>query len=306
MAMSVDWRGVWPALMTEFKDDESLDLDATAAHIEATLQAGVSGLVMLGTLGENCSLTADEKRDVVRCAVETVGGRVPVISGVSEFTTPTAARYVQDIGKLGAAGAMVLPPMVYKTDRAETIAHFSTVAEASDIPLMVYNNPVTYGTDTSPEMFAELARYDTLVAIKESSDDVRRITDLINEVGDRYTLFCGVDDIVVESVMLGADGWVAGLVNSFPAEAVRMYDLAASGDMAAAREIYRWFMPMLHLDCHSKLVQYIKLANRMTGLGSEMVRAPRLKLAGAERDRIAAIIQKGIDTRPQLTAMAAE
>lgn len=304
--MKVDWRGVFPALMTEFKADESLDLEATAAHVEAMLAAGVHGLVMLGTLGENVSLAPEEKRAVIEMATKTVAGRVPVLSGVSEFTTPTACAYVRDIERLGAHGAMVLPPMVYKTDPGETLAHFRAVAGASGLPIMVYNNPVTYGTDVSPEMFAELAEAPTIVAVKESSDDVRRLTDIVNATGDRYILFCGVDDLILESLVLGARGWVAGLVNAFPRESVRLYELTVAGELEAARALYRWFMPLLHLDCHPKLVQYIKLANAMTGLGSETVRAPRLGLEGRERARIAGIIQAALDARPELDALAAE
>ncbi len=304
--MTVNWHGVLPALMTEFKADGSLDLEATAAHVEAEIQAGVHGLIMLGTLGENTSLSPDEKRAVVETAVRTANGRIPVLSGVSEFTTPTAVRYVNDIEALGAAGAMVLPPMVYKTDPRETLTHFRTVARECGLPLMIYNNPVTYGTDVTPEMFAELADEPTIVAIKESSDDVRRITDIVNVTGDRYLIFCGVDDIVVESLVLGAVGWVAGLVNAFPQESVRLYQLTVDGRLDEARQLYRWFMPLLHLDCHAKLVQYIKLANRMTGLGSEFVRAPRLMLEGEERDRIEAVIRTALAERPKLEALAAE
>lgn len=302
--MKVDWHGVFPALMTEFTPDGALDLDATARHIEAVLDAGVHGLVMLGTLGENNSLAPAEKRAVIERAVKTVAGRVPVLSGVSEFTTPVSCDYVRDIEKLGADGAMVLPPMVYRTDPRETLAHFRAVARASGLPLMVYNNPVTYGTDVTPAMFAELAAEDSLVAIKESSDDVRRITDIVNATGGRYTLFCGVDDLIVESLVLGAVGWVAGLVNAFPRESVALYELTAAGRLDEARALYRWFMPMLHLDCHPKLVQYIKLANSMTGLGSEHVRAPRLVLEGGERARIEGIVRAAMDARPSLPAAA--
>jgi 4-hydroxy-tetrahydrodipicolinate synthase len=301
--MSIDWRGVFPALMTEFKADESLDLEATARHIEAMLAAGCKGLVMLGTLGENTALAAVEKRAVIEMAVATVAGRVPVISGVAEYTTPLAHGYVRDIAKLGADGAMVLPPMVYKTDPRETLTHFREVASASDLPIMIYNNPVSYGTDVSPTMFAELADAPTIVAIKESSDDPRRLTDIANACGERYTLFCGVDDIIVESIAVGAVGWVAGLVNAFPEESVRLFDLAAAGELEAARTLYRWFMPLLHLDTHPKLVQMIKLANAMTGLGAETVRAPRLTLTGAERAEVEALIARAIETRPDLAAL---
>lgn len=304
--MAIGWRGVFPALMTEFGEDGSLDLDGTARHIEAMLAAGCSGLVMLGTLGETTSLEPAEKRAVIEAAVATVGGRVPVISGIAEYTSAQAAAYMRDIEKLGADGAMVLPPMVYKTAPDETLAHFRVVASASSLPIMIYNNPVSYGTDVTPTMFAQLADVETIVAIKESSDDPRRITDIVNTCGERYALFCGVDDLILESVTVGAVGWVAGLVNAFPGESVRLFAAAEAGRIEEARAIYRWFMPMLHLDTHPKLVQYIKLANQMTGMGSEWVRAPRLKLEGEERARIEAIISRGIETRPQAPAKAAE
>ena len=303
--MTIDWQGVFPALMTEFKPDESLDLEATARHIEAMLAAGCSGLVMLGTLGENTSLSTNEKRAVIEMAVSAVAGRVPVISGVAEYTSALACAFVRDIEALGANGAMVLPPMVYKTDPRETLMHFRGVAAASSLPVMIYNNPVSYGTDVSPAMFAELADAENIIAIKESSDDPRRLTDIVNACGQRYTLFCGVDDIIVESVAVGAVGWVAGLVNAFPAESVRLFELARAGNFAEARALYRWFMPLLHLDTDAKLVQLIKLANAMTGLGSETVRAPRLKLEGAERAEIEALIARAIETRPELAAKAA-
>ncbi len=304
--MTVDWRGVFPALMTEFEEDGSLDLDGAARHIEAMLAAGCSGLVMLGTLGENTSLEPAEKRAVIEAAVATVAGRAPVLSGVAEYTSSLAQSFVRDIEKLGADGAMVLPPMVYKTDPGETLAHFRKVASASSLPVMIYNNPVSYGTDVSPDMFASLADVETIVAIKESSENPRRITDIVNACGDRYALFCGVDDLIVESLAVGATGWVAGLVNAFPVESVRLFAAAQDGRIEEARALYRWFMPMLHLDTHPKLVQYIKLANRMTGMGSEHVRPPRLALTGEARERIAAIIRSGIETRPSATAKAAE
>ena len=304
--MSIDWQGVFPALMTEFKADESLDLEATARHIEAMLAAGCSGLVMLGTLGENTSLSPEEKRAVIEMAVATVAGRVPVLSGVAEYTTPLASAYARDMERIGADGVMVLPPMVYKTDPRETIRHFRSVAGAIGLPIMIYNNPVSYGTDVSPAMFAELADAETIVAIKESSDDPRRLTDIVNACGDRFTLFCGVDDIIVESVAVGAVGWVAGLVNAFPEESVRLFQLARDGDFANARALYRWFMPLLHLDTDAKLVQLIKLANAMTGLGSETVRAPRLALEGQERAEVEALIKRAIETRPQVARAAAE
>jgi len=300
--MTVEWQGVFPAATTQFTQTEGLDLEATSVHLDMLIGAGVHGLVMLGTVGENCSLTAEEKRSVVKAALEVADGRVPVVAGVAETTTALACRYAEDMEALGADGLMVLPAMVYKSDARETMAHYRSVARASDLPVMCYNNPVTYGIDITPEMFAELADEPTLVAIKESSDDPRRLTDIVNACGDRYVLFGGVDDLVMESAMLGAVGTVAGLVNAFPEETLRLWSLAAEGRFAEALDLYRWFMPVLHLDCHPKLVQYIKLAQAICGHGTETCRAPRLPLVGEERARIVGLIQQAIDTRPALAA----
>ncbi len=294
------WEGVFPAATTQFHPDQSLDLPATMAHLDRMIDAGIHGLIMLGTVGENCSLDYAEKMQVLRATVEHVAGRVPVMSGVAECTTALACKYAADARKIGLDGLMVLPAMVYKSDPRETLAHFRAVAGASDLPIMVYNNPVTYGVDITPEMFVELADEPKLVAIKESSENVRRITDLKNACGDRYILFCGVDDLVLESLLLGATGWVSGLVNAFPAENRLLWDLAHAGRWEEARELYRWYTPLLHLDTYPKLVQYIKLAQQECGLGSEMVRAPRLTLEGEERDRILKIIRQSIATRPKL------
>lgn len=301
--MAVSWRGVFPAANTHFHADQSLDLPATLKHLDAMIAAGIHGLIMLGTVGENCSLEYPEKLAVLRATVEHVNGRVPVLTGVAEYTTPLAIRFAQDAAQIGVDGLMVLPAMVYKSDARETITHFRTVANATALPIMVYNNPVSYSVDITPPMFAELADQPTLVAIKESSENVRRITDLRNTVGDRYTLLCGVDDLVLESILLGAEGWVSGLVNAFPHENRLLWDLATSGKWEEAREIYRWYTPLLHLDTHVKLVQYIKLAVAECGFGSEMVRAPRLPLVGQEREEILGIIRQAIATRPQLAAV---
>jgi 4-hydroxy-tetrahydrodipicolinate synthase len=301
--MRVDWQGVFPAATTQFKADQSLDLDATMAHLDAMIEAGIDGLIMLGTVGENCSLEAAEKREVLKATVAHVAGRVPVLSGVAEYTTALACRFAKDAEALGVDGLMVLPAMVYKSDARETIAHYRAVARSSGLPIMCYNNPVSYGVDISPESFAELADEPTLVAIKESSEDPRRITDLRNAVEDRYILFGGVDDLVLESVALGAEGWVSGLVNAFPRENRLLWDLATSGRFEEARKVYRWYTPLLHLDTHPKLVQYIKLAAAECGYGTEMVRAPRLPIVGEEREQILAIIRKAIATRPTTEAV---
>lgn len=298
MTQRPDWAGVFPAVTTQFHDDESLDLPSTLAHIDHQLSAGVSGLIMLGTVGENCSLSAEEKREVLRATVDHVAGRAPVLTGVAEYTTPLACRYAADAESVGVDGLMVLPAMVYKSDARETQAHFRDVAAATGLPIMAYNNPVSYGVDIAPESFAEMSDVENLVAIKESSENVRRITDLINVCGDRYLLFGGVDDLALESALLGAVGWVSGLVNAFPEENQALWEAATAGRWDEAVAIYRWYTPLLHLDTHVKLVQYIKLAVQEVGLGSETVRRPRRKLVGEERERILAVIRSAIATRP--------
>ena len=300
--MKVTWQGVFPAATTQFRRDQSLDLDATARHLDTMIRAGIHGVILLGTVGENTSLEYEEKLTVLREMRSAVNGRIPVLTGVAEYTTALACRYARDAEKIGVDGLMVLPAMVYKSDSRETIAHFRGVARSTGLPILCYNNPVCYGVDITPEMFAELADEPNLVAIKESSENVRRITDLRNLVGDRYILFDGVDDLVLEAVTLGAEGWVAGLVNAFPAETIALWNLAVSGRYEQGLLLYRWFTPLLHLDTKPKLVQYIKLAAQEAGLGSEMVRAPRLPIEGAEREQVLGIIRKAIATRPALPA----
>lgn len=296
--MTSAWRGIFPAVTTQFRGDQSLDLEGTAAHLDRLIDDGVHGLIMLGTLGENGSLEPSEKLDVLKAAVDRVAGRVPVLAGVAESTTSRGGRFAAAAQEVGVNGLMVLPGIGYHSDPRETAAHFRTVASASDLPIMVYNNPITYGVDITPGMLAELADEPKFVAVKESSGDTRRITDIKNLCGGRYALFVGVDDLVLESLMLGASGWVAGLVNAFPAETRQLWDLATAGRWAEAVALYRWFMPLLHLDVHVKLIQYIKLAAQECGIGSEHVRAPRLSLAGEERERVLAIIREGIAGRP--------
>lgn len=298
--MTVEWEGVFPALMTEFNEDESLDLESTARHIEACLEAGIRGLVMLGTLGENSSLGAEEKLAVLRAAVEAVDGRVPVLAGTAEYTTDLAIAFARGAEKAGCAGLMALPCMVYEQDSREAMAHFRSLAGATDLPLMIYNNPVSYKVDLSPADFVALADCETIVAVKESAHDSRRISDMYNACGDRYRIFCGVDDLVLENVLFGAAGWVSGMGNAFPEESVRLFDLAKAGRVDEAVKLYRWFMPVLHLDVDVKLVQYIKLSNQMTGLGSEVVRRPRLTLVGEERERIEGVISRALESRPNL------
>lgn len=295
------WSGVFPAVTTQLNPDQSLDLPATARHLEALLASGVSGLIMCGSLGENQTLAPAEKREVVRCAVEVARGRVPVLTGVAESSTIAATQYVRDVQQLGADGAMLLPPMSYKGDPRETMAYFRTVASSSELPIMIYNNPISYANDITPGMFAELADERRFVALKESSGDPRRITELHNAVGDRYALFTGVDDLLLECSILGIDGWVAGTGIAFPQENQRLWDLTRAGRWDEARELYRWFQPLLKLDTHVHFVQYIKLCEQEVGLGAEWVRAPRLPIAGEERERVLQTIRAAIQNRPTLS-----
>jgi len=294
------WSGVFPATTTQFTRDERLDVGATQKVVDALIRDRVNGVICMGTVGENCSLSAAEKRTVMAAVKEVAAGRVPVLSGVAEYTTPLAMEYARDAEKVGIDGLMVLPAMVYKSNRRETLQHYRSVAGATGLPIMVYNNPVSYGVDISVEMFGELAPLANIVAIKESSEDTRRLTDLRRAHGDRFRLFAGVDDIVLECIMLGATGWVSGLTNAFPRESVALFALASAGRYAEAREIYRWFMPLLHLDTIPTLVQCIKLAEQLMGRGSEMVRAPRLCLEGAERAEVEELVRTAVATRPKL------
>ena len=298
--MATHWQGVFPALTTQLKRDQSLDLDATARHVEAMLDSGVTGLIMLGSLGENQALDPEEKRRVIEATVKQVRGRVPVLSGVAETSTAAASRYVRDCERLGADGFMLMPAMLYKGDPRETMAHFRTAAKATGLPIMIYNNPISYANDVTPQMFAELADVKNFVALKESSGDTRRITDLRNTVGDRYAIFTGVDNLVLESAILGIDGWVAGTGIAFPRQNQYLWELTRRGDWDKALEIYRWFTPLLHLDVSTKFVQYIKLAVQECGLGKEWVRAPRLPLEGEERKRVLKIIHGGIKHQPKV------
>jgi len=296
------WRGVFPAVTTQMHRDGTLYLEATARHLEVLVDSGVGGLVMCGSLGENQALDATEKRAVVEMAVAAAAGRVPVLAGVAETSTPAACRYVEDCTRLGADGFMVMSAMVYRGDEREIVEHFRSVASATDRPLMIYNNPVSYGNDVTPALFAELTEIDSIVAIKESSADTRRITDIRNTVGDRYAVFVGVDDLALESAVLGVDGWVAGTGLAFPYENQYLWNLTQQGEWESARAVYDWYMPLLHLDTHPKLVQYIKLAIQENGLGAEWVRAPRLPLEGIERENVLRVIRTGIESRPTLPA----
>jgi dihydrodipicolinate synthase/N-acetylneuraminate lyase len=294
------WSGVFPAITTQLHKDGSIDLDGTAEHVEVLIKSGIKGLIFLGSLGENQPMTGEEKRRVMEAMVKVVNGRVQVLSGVAETSTAEAARYTRDMEKLGADGVMLMPAMLYKGDPDETLAHFRTVAKSTGLPIMIYNNPISYANDITPELFAKLADQKNFVALKESSGDVRRITDLHNTVGGRYAIFTGVDNLALEASILGIDGWVAGTGIAFPAENQYFWELTRAGKWEEARTIYRWFTPLLHLDVSTKFVQYIKLAVQETGLGKEWVRAPRLILKGEERKRVLKIIHDGIAKRPKL------
>ena len=298
--MKPHWTGVFPAITTQMHRDGALDLDATARHVEGLLASGVSGIVFLGSLGENQPMTGAEKRLVMETMVQVVHGRVPVLSGVAETSTAEAIRYIRDIEKLGANGVMLLPGMLYKGAPDETMTFFRTVARGTGLPIMIYNNPISYANDMTPEMFARVADEKKFVALKESSGDPRRITELRNRVGDRYALFTGVDDLVMESSVMGIDGWVAGSGIAFPAENQHLWNLLRAGQWDEARTLFRWFQPLMKLDTSVHFVQYIKVAAQECGLGREWVRAPRLVLTGAERKTVLKIIRDGINTRPKI------
>jgi 1-pyrroline-4-hydroxy-2-carboxylate deaminase len=294
------WRGVFPAVTTQFRDDYSVDVDATARVIQALARDGVSGVIICGTVGENCSLARHEKIGLIEAAKDAVGARLPVILGVAEYTGAFGAELAREAARVGIDGLMVMPAMVYPAKPRETLAHYRAIARASDLPIMVYNNPPTYRTDVTPEMMASLADIDTIVAFKESSGDTRRFVDLRNLTGDRFIPFCGLDDVVVESAMLGAVGWVSGLSNVFPREAETLFRLARAGRYAEAMALYEWFMPLLHLDARHDLVQAIKFCEKLAGRGSDRTRLPRLPLDEREQAEIRALMETAMATRPRL------
>jgi 4-hydroxy-tetrahydrodipicolinate synthase len=297
--MAFEWKGVFPALLTPFTANDELDLPLFLRNLEAQQQAGVSGIILGGTLGEASVLTLEEKETLVTFAIAHAKG-LPVILNIAEGSTREAVRQAQLAGQWGASGLMLLPPMRYKSDHRETVAYFKSVAASTTLPIMIYNNPVDYKIEVTLDMFDELRSSANITAVKESTRDVTNVTRMINRFGNRFSILCGVDTLALEEFCLGADGWVAGLVDAFPAETVAIFRLAKAGRIEEARAIYRWFMPLLELDIHPKLVQYIKLAAAATGIGSEQVRAPRLPLEGTEREQVLAVIRKGLDTRPKL------
>jgi len=301
--MKKHWTGVFPAITTQMYQDGSLDLESTARHVDVLIESGVAGFVFLGSLGENQTLTPEEKRLVMKEMSAHVGGRVTVLSGVAETTPAEAIRYERDCERYGVDGFMLMPPMLYRGGRDESLAYFRTVAGGTGKEIMIYNNPISYANDVTPEMFQELAEVRNIVALKESSGDTRRITRLRNTVGDRFALFTGVDNLVLEGAILGLDGWVAGSGIAFPAENQCLWDLTRAGRWDEALAIYRWFTPLLDLDVSPKFVQYIKLMVQECGMGREWTRAPRLPLVGVERERVLGVIHEGIRNRPGLPAL---
>ena len=294
------WEGVYPAMLTPFKDDDTVDFEMFGKNINAQLAAGVSGLIIGGSLGEASTITPEEVKELLIYAKQASNPAVPVIATIAEQSTRQAVKVAQAAESNGADGLMMLPPMRYKADDQETVQYFKTVAGNTSLPMMVYNNPVDYKIEVTLDMFEELAKVDNIRSVKESTRDVSNVTRMKNTFGDRFKILCGVDTLTLEELALGADGLVAGLVDAFPAETVALYRLIKAGQYNEALKIYRWFLPLLELDILPKLVQYIKLAATQTGIGSEQVRAPRLPLAGAERERVLSIINKGIATRPTL------
>lgn len=298
--MAVQWKGVFPALTTKFTSTDELDLPLIRKNLEAQVEAGVSGIILGGTLGEASVLTVAEKETLVKFAIDTVQGRVPVVLNIAEGATREAIRQAALGTQWGVDGLMLLPPMRYKSDHRETVTYFTTVANSTGLPLMLYNNPVDYKIEITLDMFDELVEVENIEAVKESTRDVTNVTRMINRFGKRFSILCGVDTVTFEELAAGADGLVAGLVCAFPAETVAIYKLVKSERYAEALALYRWFMPLLELDIHPKLVQYIKLAESKVGLGSEYVRAPRLQLIGKEREQVLATIDTALATRPAL------
>ena len=298
--MQFEWKGVMPALTTKFTLSDTLDMELFEKNLALQIEAGVSGIILGGSLGEASVLTNTEKEQLVKAALQQLSGKQPVILNIAEGNTSVALEQVRLAEKWGVQGLMLLPPMRYKADDAETVAYFTTIARSTELPIMIYNNPVDYKINVTLDMFEQLAVCNNIGAIKESTRDVTNVTRLINRFGDRYKILCGVDPLALEELVTGAEGWVAGLVCAFPRETVALYALVKAGKIQEAVQLYRWFMPLLELDIHPKLVQYIKLAEQLAGVGTEWVRAPRLILQGEERSAVTQVIQQALNTRPIL------
>jgi 4-hydroxy-tetrahydrodipicolinate synthase len=297
---TTNWKGVYPALTTKFKVDFSLDFDAMAEHLEFQLDAGVHGLIILGSLGENATLTMEEKLQLTEFFHQQVAGRVPLLACIAESDTRQACEFATRSQEIGVDGFMLLPPMRYPSNRRETLAYLEQVTAASDLPVMLYNNPVAYGTDLTPKDFEQLAENPKFVAIKESSADTRRIPEIRRRLGGRFAIFCGVDDLAYECFSLGATGWVAGLVVAFPHETVRLYELMCAKKWDEARALYEWFLPLLHLDIGPRFVQQIKLVEEIVGVGSARVRSPRLSLSDVEDSHVRKVVARALASRPAL------
>lgn len=295
-----NWEGVYPAMLTPFTKDDAIDFEMFKLNLNAQLDAGIDGVVMGGSLGEASTLLNSEKLELLRYAKEVMNRPVPVIINIAEQSTKVAIETAKDAEANGADGLMLLPPMRYKADDRETLEYFKAIADATALPIMIYNNPYDYKIEVTLDMFDQLAKIPTILSVKESTRDVSNVTRMKNRFGDRFKILCGVDTLALEELALGADGWVGGLVDAFPAETVAIYKLMKLGRYKEALDIYRWFLPLLELDIHSKLVQYIKLAATQTGISTPYVRAPRLMLEGKEKETVLSIINKGIATRPSL------
>jgi len=298
--MAINWTGVFPALTTKFTSDDKLDLPLFEKNLSFQLECGLHGVILGGSLDEASVLTSEEKFELVKFTLDKVAGKVPVILNIAEGSTSEAVKLARAAEKIGVQGLMLLPPMRYKADDRETVTYFKAVADSTSLPIMIYNNPVDYKIEVTLDMFDQLKDRKNIQAVKESTRDVSNVTRMINRFGDRYKILCGVDPLAMEELQMGADGWVAGLVCAFPRETVTIYNLTKARKIDEALKIYRWFLPLLELDIHPKLVQYIKLAEQEVGIGSEIVRAPRLKLEGAERERVLNVIREGLKNRPQL------
>lgn len=285
------WSGVFPAVTTKMNKDGVIDVPACQRAIERLIANGVSGVIVLPMLGENASLTRAEKETVIRAAREAVGGRVPLLSGLAEITLDNACETARLMQGWGAEGFMTFPSLGYRTDADETVHWYRSIGTATDLPIMIYNNPIAYGVDVTPAILERLASTPTIACIKEETGDIRRVTDLYNAFDTRFGVFCGVDDLIVESLALGATGWVSGMTNAWPAECVELFNLCRANRFDVARPLYRLLTPAFHLDTDVKLVQYIKLAEHLVYGAPEWVRAPRLPLPDAERARVAAVIE---------------
>lgn len=303
--MDVNWNGIYPAITTKFNEDGSLDLATFRKNLNAQLAAGIHGIILGGTLGEASTLGQDEKLQLLETTIDTVGDEIPVLVNIAEQTTKGAIQTADSARENGASGLMMLPPMQYKADDRETVAYFKAVAESTDLPIIIYNNPVDYGIKVTLDMFEELIEHDNIQAVKESTRDLTNVTRIVNRFGDRLKVLCGIDTLALEALVMGASGWVAGLVCAFPRETVAIYELVKAGRIKEARAIYRWFMPLLELDVDTKLVQNIKLAEVATGIGTEHVRKPRLPLVGEERDEVQSIISESLKNRPELPELQA-